>query len=526
MLIRLLFVFACISLVSCKKEATSWNTDWSVPLISDTLNLSSLVNDSTLSVQNGAYVIDLNRTLFDVNLSELISIPDTTIREVFTTPVNLNVAPGFNIINSVEEHVLELEDLQLKRVVLKEGNIEITINNPLPTKTLFNVKLPGVSIDGVDFNENYEVPKMVNGVDGVLTKSINLKAYVIDLTGISGSGYNLIKSQITASTDPNGISVDLSTSDVINIDVTFGGVKLDYAKGFFGNRVLSDTSDLNIEVLSKINGGAIDLPNTNMKFIIENGLKVGASATLFNASNSNFNGSVVNLSHPQINIPFNIDPAIGDWSSFVPSLKELIFSSANSNIENYIENLGDIHTFAYKVELNPWGNVSGSNDEMFAQSRLKVKIEAQLPLNISLDNLSIQDTVELDFQKSTDNFRLKNGEIKLEVANAFPFDGQLNLVFLNEEGNAIDTIVGSEIIQSGQFGNLDSNTGLMVANSNVIFTINPELADNLDAVKKMIVNVKLNSIDPSTGLVEQLDIPENAFMFFKVKTNFKSQNSL
>ncbi|MDG2440092.1 MAG: hypothetical protein P8M19_00355, partial [Crocinitomicaceae bacterium] len=62
----LLALMALFLFTSCKKENTVWETDWSVPVINDTLSLSNLVNDSTLAETGGFYSVDLNRSLFDI----------------------------------------------------------------------------------------------------------------------------------------------------------------------------------------------------------------------------------------------------------------------------------------------------------------------------------------------------------------------------------------------------------------------------------------------------------------------------
>ena len=58
--------------VSCKKKNTEWNTDWVLPLVSDTLNLSNYQNDSTLDGSGSFYVVDFKRTLVDAYLKDYL----------------------------------------------------------------------------------------------------------------------------------------------------------------------------------------------------------------------------------------------------------------------------------------------------------------------------------------------------------------------------------------------------------------------------------------------------------------------
>ena len=128
-------------MISCTKKKAVWYTDWSSPLINDTLTLTHLANDSTLSEVGGFYELNLDRKLIDLDLSELIEIRDTIISEEFNSNITINLSPGFSFVNSIEEYSLDIEDVQLKTVVLKNAYLDIKVVNPLSTITIFNVTL-------------------------------------------------------------------------------------------------------------------------------------------------------------------------------------------------------------------------------------------------------------------------------------------------------------------------------------------------------------------------------------------------
>ena len=173
-----ILLIAFLVSLSCKKEKASWESDWSAPLISDTLSLKNLVNDSTLLETGGFYSLDLSREIFNLNLTELIEIPDTTIAQNFTFSTNLNIAAGFSFINSVEEHFFDLNEVQLKQIIAKKGSIDIKVINPLPTAAIFKVKLPGVTKNGVDFSETYSAPAGTASNPGIAEETIDLSSSV------------------------------------------------------------------------------------------------------------------------------------------------------------------------------------------------------------------------------------------------------------------------------------------------------------------------------------------------------------
>ncbi len=509
--------------VGCKKEKTSWDTDWSAPLINDTLSLKNLVNDSTLSEVGGFYALDLNREIFNLNLSELIDIPDTTIIEQFTFGTNLNIFPGLSFINSVEEHELDLEEIQLKEIYLNNGFIDIKVTNPLPTTAIFNVQLPGVSKNGVTFNNTYSAPPGTQANPGVVNKSISLAGYTMDLTGISGGDFNMIKSQITVSSDPNGPDVVVTPAHIMNFEATFRDVNVSYARGYFGSRIIHDTTDVFIDALAGIAEGTIDIPNTALEFRVENGIKVSASGTILSFVNQNSSGTSVNLVSPYVGSAFNISPAMGSWSTLTPSVKSLYFNGGNSNVESYIGNLGAKQLLAYKFQINPWGNASGGYDELFPTSRLKVNLKATMPLAIGVNDLLIRDTFDLKLNQDPEKTRITSGELTLNASNSFPIGGTVKLYLLSESGAVLHTIIASQPLKSAQFGSFNASHNFNVADSELKFYLSEEGFSKINDVKRVIVEARFATENPVTNANEPMQIPVGAFLAVKLRAKLTTE---
>ncbi len=518
-----ILIFALFVALSCKKEKTTWESDWSAPLISDTLSLRNLVNDSTLLESGGYYSLDLNREIFNLDLTELIEIPDTTIAQNFTFSTNLNIAAGFSFINSIEEHFFDLKEVQLKQIVAKSGAIDMKVINPLPTAAIFKIKLPGVSKNGIEFTETYIAPPGTATNPGIVEKSIDLSWYSMDLTGVSGGDYNYIKSQVEVSSDPSGPDIVVSPSDLIKFEAKFRDVKVDYARGYFGNRIIADTSDVLIDALQSVAGGNIDIPNTAIEFKIENGIKVSAQGTLVNFTNENASGTSVSLVSPYIGSSQNISPATGSWSTLTPFIKTLIFNQGNSNIEQYIGNLGAKHKLIYRFQINPWGNISGGYDELFPNSRLKVKVKATMPLAIGVNDLVIKDTFDLELNQDPEKTRIIGGELILNTSNAFPIGGQVKLHLLGENGNVLHTILASSNLLSAQFGAYNSSYSFNLASSELHFLLGESVLDNINDVRQVAIEALFKTENPTTNLNEPMSIPVGAFLAFKLKAKLKTE---
>jgi len=350
-----------------------------------------------------------------------------------------------------------------------------------------------------------------------------LSGYELDLTGLSGAEFNKLVAQISVSTDPTGPTVTATNLDTTKVKASFRGLEFDYARGYFGVTV-SDTTEEFLEEMDIYQSGLMDVTNTSIKFEFENSIKVGGEGKLINVSNENNFGSLVSLSSPQIGVGFNIDPATGSWSSLTPSYNVVEFNSSNSNIENYLENFGSKHTIGYSFQLNPWGNVSGGWDEIFPTSRIKVRLKANMPLSIGFDNLVLRDTFDVVLNQDPEKTKILGGDIILNASNSFPFAGSFKLIFLNESGSVLHTVNSSNDVHASQFGTFSTNYNFDVCNSEVKISLPSNVVNDINDVTQIIVQVKLNSLNASTGISEVMSIPVGAFLAVKLKTKFKTEN--
>ena len=130
--LKIFIVLIFLSIISsCKKEATQWKTDWSIPFVTDTISLLNLHNDSTLdNFTSSDYLVSLERELLDISLKDFFFIPDTTISQTFSPTIGIgSVPPGITFYNEVEAHELSIPNAQLKKIIVSSGQIDLKIFN-------------------------------------------------------------------------------------------------------------------------------------------------------------------------------------------------------------------------------------------------------------------------------------------------------------------------------------------------------------------------------------------------------------
>jgi len=521
----LILLLLTILICSCKKKLTTWNTDWSAPIISDTLSLSNLYNDSTLVSSNQTSIdLDLSRTILNLGLSDLVGFPDTTINQSFNLNFSLsNVPAGYTFANTIEEHSFDLNDVQLKKVDVSSGSIKLKVFNSIATKVYFKIILPGITKNGLAFEQIFFVNAGTNVQPGSAEELLDISGYSFDLRGVNGLGYNKLQSQLIITSDPTGPSVAISSNNDFSFSAELSGLKFSYAKGYFGNTLISETAEFLVPYFNSIVAGNLDLPSANLDFEIENGMKFGIKGKIVSAENTNSSGNTSQLVSSNLGNDFLISPATGSWNSLQTSSQHLIFSAANSNIESYLENFGSSHQLAYQLQLNPWGNVSGGNDEIFSNSRLKIKIKSQIPLIIGADGLTLRDTFNIDLKQNSNKTHAKSGLISLSATNAFPLACEPILYLLNENGSILYTINATSQIYSSLLGSLNSQSGLFEKFSLLEFVLTEDIVENLDKIKKIVVQAKFDTPNPLTGWNEAQSIPFGAFLALKLRLKLNAE---
>lgn len=520
-LVGIILIATALSVVvSCRKDAT-WNSDWVVPLINDRLDLSKLVNDSTIEVQGGYYYLNLKRNLYDFSLTDIVSIPDTTIDR--TTALNvsgLNVTPGFEFYNVVEEHELNLQDLELKLIQLSGGFIDFELSNPVQTGIYITIELPGVTKNGVALSRTFYIDGGTQANPKVVSDQLDLNGYQIDLKGVNGDSFNKLRSLVKIKSAPGGEPVTVTNNHFFNVKAKFRDVKLRYARGYFGNRILEDTTSFNIDFFNNITSGTIDIQNASVKLILENGIKIDASGVIHFLKSVNKQNNEVSLSGNGIGNTFTIDQPTGSFENMQPASKVLHFTSNNSNIEQFFENLGARNEIAYKIKINPWGNASGGWNEVYPQSRLRLAIEAQMPLSIQMDALTIRDTFAINLKQDKDKTHFGSGILQLDLDNAFPFAGKLKIIFLDEYFQEVTVINAQQTIVSSLFGTPDSQ-GIMHQKSNIELPLTKEVVEQLELIKHLVVEAVFDTPNPSAVTNQMVGIPADAYLGIKAKAKFK-----
>ena len=446
-LIYFLFVLSlCLS--SCKKQSTTWNSEYAMPLVYTTLDIGDMINDSNLVV-NSDSTIDLliEREIYRLEIDSLFSTPDTTISEVYqvTIPGTISISPGFTFLSEAEESTFNITGAELKYIALKGGQLNYEIMSYVTGPTIDSIIIPSATKLGATFSTVINLPLSDGTSPAIVTGSVDLTDYEFDLTGSDGLKYNTLISKVSATIDPTASSpVDISNSDSIRINVSFENIIPDKAIGYFGNENVDVPLDSTmIPFMDRIIDGTIDLDQVDLDLSITNGIGVDIQSTI-SQLNSISGSSTVAMSHSTIGSPINLSrPSRTGWV-INSSVYTASYNSSTSNLEAFIENLPDEISYAAQFQINPFGDVNSHGDFFSSEYPLKANISLDVPLCFAANNLTLQDTIRIEIDQDTS--RMKGGTLLIDAVNSFPFGAELQVYLLNEASGFTDSIVTQPVI--------------------------------------------------------------------------------
>lgn len=438
-------VIAVILFSSCRRESPSWDASVLIPLIKSTLTINHIISDSLLeNSPNNTFDIVYKTGLYSFNTDTLFTIPDVSFDTLFVSPFQVTVNPMQDIVPfTQEENQSATGDVQLKQIRLRSGKMYIILRSQIQSMVDYKYKIVGAtSKTGIPFDTTFRIPAATSTSDGILSVVMDLSGYTFLLTGKNGNKFNTITTEYRAfiSPAPFGNACTINPGDSVVVKNKLSGIVPEYAKGYFGNTVETAMDTSTFYLFNHVLHGTLSLEQVNVDFSIENG--VGADARIVIRELSSVNsrtGNIVALNHSVLNSPLNINRAVDNNGHVIPSVYKFGINTGNSNINDFIGNLPDKITYKMDFEINPLGNVSGSNDFIYYDKLMKTEMNMVIPLSLIANNLTLADTFDFSLGENTEN--LNHGTLYLYADNGFPFTAQAQLYVMNDNYQIIDSLI-------------------------------------------------------------------------------------
>ncbi|MEK6615358.1 MAG: hypothetical protein AABZ32_04490 [Bacteroidota bacterium] len=484
---------------SCRKEAghPSWDVDVLAPLVKSTLTINNIIPDSLLQ-QNTDNSLDIvyQSSLYSFSVDSLFQIPTATIDTAYWLPFPIFLSQLSTIVPATTDETKNTQGgAELTDVILRSGTIEIMLRSQVKSMIDFTYKILSAKDPfGNVFNKTFRIPAATSATDGVYTATFDLSGYKLDLTGLSGNKVNTITSYYNAiiSPAPFGDTVTIQPYDSVVISNKFIDIVPQYAKGYFGHTVSNIGPDsTNFSLFNHIIDGTLQLEDIDVGFSIENSIGADARVTIDTLSSINTRtGSTILLAHSIIGAPVNLNRAVDNNGNVTSSTYSISFNPSNSNIKQFVENLPNKISYLMDLEINPLGNVSGSNDFVYYDKLMKTQLNMAIPLSLIANNLTLADT--LDFKMDKSAAHVNSGTLYLYAENGFPFTAEAQLYLMNDNFTIVDSLISApNAILAPQ---LDAN--FICAGKRLTKLAIPLDEDKLQLlknIKKMYIKMKYNT---------------------------------
>lgn len=481
----------CCLLPSCKQDAgnAEWDIDVLAPVLTTTLTLQDLVDDSLLVTNPDSslkllYVNDFSNLVIDT----LLSIPDTTVVNELSLPLSTTIQPGLDLIAINTETRYALKDAQLVEAYVRSGQIVVEFQNNLNAGVTIDYAIPGATLNGIAFTITRYVP-----ANASLTETIDITGYHLDLRGLAGNSYNTLVTSFGGSTDPNGPPVQIiANQPFITVSNTFQDVVPQYARGYFGAPEFElENESANFDFLKKIIDGQLGLEEVKLSLSLENYIGADGQVQIHNITSVNDRTGVsIDLQHEVMGTPINITRASDAWihsGNVTPTFKSYVFDNSNSNIRALIENLPHRLDYSLDFKLNPLGNISSGNDFFYYENNIKTNLELEVPMTFYSDHLTLSDTLDFNADAGTAGSRVNSGGFRIIADNSFPLSATMNLILLDENNVAIDSLYSLNNIAAPALDANFKTIGSLVSTLDV--PISSATADKLTNTKR--INIKI-----------------------------------
>lgn len=507
--IIIFIAFITVSLGSCRKsiEKPSWDVEMVAPVVRTTLTLGDILPDSLTTVNpDSSIILSFDNTVYRFSLDTLVDVPDTTINFSYTTPsVQTDIAPGGQIYTLTDDFDYEIDDVELHELKIRSGQIDVVMTSSVPEAITVTYTLTSSGFqntNGPPLVVVSTVPAAPPGGTSTLVETHDISGYHLDLTGPTQTEFNKLTTNLVIQNAVTSDTLHVTGGMTVSVDNSFVDVIPEYARGYFGSRDIDiDPATEEFDAFNRVIGGSLDIDDIDVELEIRNGVGVDATATIHQLSAINSNsGAAVNLNHSSIGNIISIDRA-EDFNGWIDvKTWNAQMNPANSNIDQFFETLPNQMGYDLDILINPLGNVSGSNDFIYYESELVTDLKVNIPLCLIASDLALTDTIDVEIRDTSYAGRVNRGTFTVYSENGFPFDANIQLYILDDNGNALDSLFTDNLILAAS---VDGNNDVTAsATSTQYIDIPASKADLLYESNRMAMVVKFNTVDAANGFTK------------------------
>ena len=430
------------------------------PLLIDTVFITDVISDTLITVNPDLSVsFVFEDKLYEAQVDSLVKLPDTLISWEFDLqylPFPINLQPGDTIISEEFDWPLDIEAYNIEGVKLVEGLIrsgllvfEVLDQSETDLLCIFGIR-SAIRNETDTFNIE---EKVFNGE--VFSDSYDISDYRLGLSGENGDTVNMLSYYLALIVHPDEPGqVTLHPQDKFSVDLRFEDITLDYVLGYFGQNSFTIGPDVtDVDLFGDLDIQGISIEQADVELEIRNyfGLEGYFSIKELSAINT-ASGEEVFLEGPMVGTDLFIDRALDvtpGAGEVIPSIQTYDFS--DSNFGELFSLMPDQISYTVGIETNVFGDSTNYNNFFYYDEPIRVYMKAAVDQGIRINDLLVTSTVDWN----TSDIKLdkvSEGHLVMAYNNGFPFNLDVEMVLLDDEGAVVDTLISEGFIAAGILG--------------------------------------------------------------------------
>lgn len=258
---------------------------------------------------------------------------------------------------------------------------------------------------------------------------------------------------------------EIQTTDKMDFDLAFNNPAVSKLYGDFGNEPINlQSQSIDMASFEEFSGDGLLLEDPSILLITHNAYGLDLELNFDELSAVADDGSTTSLEEKT---PPGIDGFVSSPDvEGETKIDTVVLNNLNSNIDVLLNSTPASMDFTISATPNPAASTRESNF-LLDDSQIKVISQIVIPMQFQMDGF------EVDFDFELDGLDIEDAEsltFNIVATNEIPFNGTIDLNFLDESGNIIYTLVDAADIESPDVNSEGRTTEARVTTSGIDLT--------------------------------------------------------
>lgn len=426
-----------------------WTPSEAAPLINSSLTLKDIVASTKANISedpSGLYSFIYRDTVDSPVAEDIIQLPDQSAStSVGVTSVEITPFPAGKTITKSSDNSFSFNvnyGAGFKYIELKGGTFAISLSSKFRHNVTLNVVFKSLTVNGVPLSRTYNL-NYAGAVPVTLSDNIDLAGVTVDLSG-DGTTTNQFDYSVTCAITSTGNPI--STLDALSINLDLKSLRYSLLVGDMGSFPISPyDGQMDLNVFDRTLFGDLYFERPKLTLTFDNSFGVPVTFTVNKLQAVTTGNQVLPITSSQLSSPVSLNypamNAIGQSETTIITLDK-----DNSNIRDALNPAPNEVDFSIQTTIG----ASGTTDRFITdKSRIRVYVEAELPLDGRVHVYALEDTSDVNMP---DSKYVEKASLKIKATNGFPIDMKLQVYFLDSLGQMLDSLIvpPNDIAVSGQ----------------------------------------------------------------------------